>query len=196
MEYEPVFVPQADVLRNGPSSLRKDCKNWFIANISNRIEALQHALNTCDCTDKIDLDYSHGSVARLSDWLAQHVGSVCLSEQEREEIRQEQPFPIAVPKSVLSSATQSLAFDVGIYLGEVLRRQYPWITWRQVSTGKRNYFYGQMVLIGINAVEVCPMHIVTVFCIGVKEGDYTDGKRLLSLFDMWERNARKNRPAE
>ncbi|WP_308720937.1 hypothetical protein [Komagataeibacter xylinus] len=195
MEYEPVGVLQADVLMSGPSSLRKDYKKWFIANISNRIKALQHALNTCDRTNKIDLDYSHGSVARLSDWLSQHVGSVCLSEQEREEIRQQQPFPIAVPESVLSSATESLAFDVGVYLGEVLCKQYPWVAWQQVSTGKRNYFYGQMVLSGINAVKVCPMHIVAVFCIGVKEGDYTDGKRLLSLFDRWEQNARKNRPA-
>ncbi|GBR16037.1 hypothetical protein [Komagataeibacter nataicola] len=132
----------------------------------------------------------------LSEWLAKHVESVKLNEEEKEKIKNSQPFPIAIPESVISSVTKSLAFDVGIYLGEVLRKKNPWVIWKQVSTGKRNYFYGQMVLVGLGKVDICPMHIVEVFCVGVKEGEYTDGKRLLSLFNMWREKAQNNKPAD
>ncbi|WNM07527.1 hypothetical protein RI056_10435 [Komagataeibacter nataicola] len=196
MKYDPIPAPQAEVLRDSSAAFRKEYRNWFISNIENRIRVLNNTLKTSDFPIKIDLDYSYESVKMLSEWLAKHVESVKLNEEEKEKIKNSQPFPIAIPESVISSVTKSLAFDVGIYLGEVLRKKNPWVIWKQVSTGKRNYFYGQMVLVGLGKVDICPMHIVEVFCVGVKEGEYTDGKRLLSLFNMWREKAQNNKPAD
>jgi hypothetical protein len=83
----------------------------------------------------------------------------------------------------LSNESFSIAADVGIYLGEVLRKQRPALRWALCTRPKSDISYNLPVLEG-GKMPVDPIHLAVVLAYGIARG--TRGPdRLSELYRIW-----------
>jgi hypothetical protein len=129
-------------------------------------------------------DFTASSLDTLGRWLSTQVETRDRTEVERQ--RAAGPLPMgAVSSKELTVPTISLAFDVGMYVCQVLLRNHTSLKWDQPLSSKKFIDYGQPVLMGFRGnVPFNPVRTMTVLERGLADGSQT-GRRLRELYDIW-----------
>lgn len=153
---------------------------WFHAVLPSRIAMLEGLVRSSAEFESWRADFSPGSLAGLSAWFDGAVESRPRSAAEIAEARAKVPLHIEVPTTDLTERTYSIAMDVGMYLGEVVRRNVPGTRWEQETRKVHNY--GQPAVWGRGKVCMNPVHLAVVQAFRVQAGEAAEFPRLL---DVW-----------
>jgi hypothetical protein len=159
---------------------------WFGEMIGPRIAELSTAVQSTPGYETWRPDASPQSLSRLSEWFVHQVQTRRRSKREIQDIVRDQEFPIDVPQEELTERTFSLAIDIGMYFGEVVRRNVPGTRWEQMLTRKNDADYGQLVVKGTGSVPLNPVRILITLAYGIASGNQGP-KRLIELYDVWEK---------
>jgi hypothetical protein len=128
-------------------------------------------------------NYSPKSLPALGDWFGKSISTRLRTPREKREIEARLRFPVEILDWDLSERGYSLAMDVGMYFGEVLRRNHRGSDW-VLHLRKTNNF-GQPVLSGF-AVALNPIQLMVVLARQLAEGAVRGGReRLRALYEHW-----------
>jgi len=176
----PLSKPMQDLSQRELLSYR----DWFLRNIDQRVDELARLVIGTNGYADWTADFTPASLSRLGEWFRGAVVVAPLDERERARIKAKFPFPIEAPTEELSAETLSIAMDVGIYFGEVIRKNVSGTKWDQPTKNKKFADYGHMVLMGFGSVPLNPIRltITLAFAFAAKE---QSGSRLRELFDIW-----------
>ena len=124
MPYSPVQPPFTLQLTEMPKAELRRYYEWFMDVLPGRVIELTAAVRETMGFDTWQADYTPASLDMLGQWLAGQVETRCRTQEEIQKIGSQQKFPIDVPTWELSNRTFSLAMDVGMYLSQVLMKNY------------------------------------------------------------------------
>jgi hypothetical protein len=124
------------------------------------------------------------SLDALGEWFRRHVEVCPRSSEEMKNIRDKLAFPIEFPNLELTDKTLSIFMDIGIYLGQVLRKNHPALHWEQIINNKRFVDYGYPVLVGFTNAPLNPIRIVNVLAHSIANKTHM-GKRLREVHNIW-----------
>jgi hypothetical protein len=147
LQHLPINPPFPVDFKNSDKRLLRAHFEWFVAQIPERIRALQRAIDA-SLHPPFKLDLSRESLLALGRWLASVVETRELTLREIAEWQKTFPSYIKVPKRILSEQAEFLGIDVGIYMAEVMRYKCPALTWDVLLKNKRHAEYGKPVLVG------------------------------------------------
>lgn len=191
MEYEIIDPPFDLRFRELTKDQLARYYQWFIKQIPLRIDILMKAVRTTEGFERWDITFDPASLDPLGEWFASQVEYRARSEEEIAELEKYKGhlLPIPRPSKVLTGTTQSIAMDVGMYLGETLVRSTPSLSWQQYGGTKRDLFRGQPVISGFsNGVSLNPVHLITVFAHGIANNTVRPN-RLREIFEIWIKQA-------
>jgi hypothetical protein len=113
--------------------------DWFILVKDERVQILEKAIQTTPGFENWQANFQPESLAELQSWLKKVVETrpMTLEETKEEEAKIKEQFIgiLKPPTQTLTSRTVSLAFDAGIYMGEILRRNNKDLKW-ELCKGK------------------------------------------------------------
>jgi hypothetical protein len=193
MPYSPVQLPFPLHFADMPKGELIRYFDWFIAIVPERVRELEQIIRSTPGFQHWSADKSVSSLGPLAIWFARNVASRTRGERELANIKETLRFPIAVNDWELTNHTFSLAFDVGVYLGETIRAEYPHITWTQVTKDKRDADYGNVVVGGLGPAPFNPIRVAIVFARGVADKTFAPNK-LLEFYNFWAEQAAVHRP--
>ncbi len=150
------------------------------------MDALADLVKGTEGFEEWQADLTPMSLDRLGEWFATQVEGRNRSEDEIQLIKQKLAFPVEIPAQELTTLSLSKAFDVGIYLAEVLISEFPTLKWTKFTKNKRYIDYGQPVLIGFKSTAMNPIRIVVVLAYGLIDKKQ-NGSRLRQIYDQWAR---------
>ncbi len=161
---------------------------WFLASIPGRIEALSAHVRTSGPFSSWVPNRSPESLGPLGEWFAQRAVVRPRTPEEIQGIYAKGPDwfrQVEVPGEELTEETFSLAMDIGMYLGEVLRQSAPKLQWTILKGNKREADYGQPILQPFKGGVVCnPVRLAITLAYGLVDGTYK-GTRLRELYETW-----------
>ena len=168
-----------------PKSQLKIYYHWFMNQIQTRVGLLLELVHDTDEYKDWVADYSMDSFSRLNDWFALQVETYPRSAEQTAEMEKKLPFGFEVDDFDLTTQTLAIAFDIGIYLGQVMLRQHPSLKWEQSLKNKRFIEYGKPVLVGFKVdVPMDPIHLMIVQAYGLAKGNRTP-QRFLAGLSIW-----------
>lgn len=174
--------------QNGLGSVREagEYFEWFKELIPNRLEQLKYYVSNHAPTGII-LDLTPGSLRDLGCLMDRTVSARTLSPDE--VAANEADFPAwlhqCLPDWSLTAETLSVALDIGIYFGEVLRSQHDVLRWDFVRKPKRNADLYLPVLIPFSGFShLNPLRISVNVAFGVVSGQHAQ-VRLPQLYEFW-----------
>ena len=148
---------------------------WYIDQIPERITGLQRAVRSTEGDTLFqgwEADLSPDSLLVLGQWFAGNVYTAPPSEafkkkrlESLEKIPEKYRSMFSMPDFVFVDLTYSLICDLGMYLGETIRKRFPYVEW-QLWTKKRYVYSNKPVLVGFkNRVEYDPENGIHVFAL-------------------------------
>lgn len=159
--------------------------DWFLNQIPTRLPILESFIRETPGFESWSADFTVESLKALGEWYAVQVETRPRNHGELAEIEQKLSFPIPVPGQELTNKTFSLAFDVGMYLSEIFRRNFPSLRWDLILKNKKLAEYGQPVLVGFRGgVPLNPIWIMIVLAYAIADKTKS-GARLLELYNYW-----------
>lgn len=129
-------------------------------------------------------NYSPTSLRVLGEWFAGNISVRDRSIQEISNLQSKMYYPIETPDYELTDTTFSLAFDIGLYLGEVFVRNNSSLKWGYSFRRKTSVNYGQPVIFGFGDMELNPIRIVVVLAYGIVSRR-DDSSGLYSIYEKW-----------
>jgi hypothetical protein len=188
MTYSKVTPPLALTYNMILRSRSKDELNayykWYLENIPVRIKILTEAIHTSPGFEQWHPNIKPQSLKRLGDWFYENAKRRPLTQNEKEYIISRQLFPIEVQESIITWETLSIAIDVGMYLGQVFRKQFRFLQWIQMLDDKRDADYGQPVLAYFGENRLNPSRIACVLAVKFT-WQKEKGDRLLKVYEHW-----------
>lgn len=182
MSYETISPP---FTLDFPNMSKKELKEyfvWFHGIIPRRLEVLLAAVHETDEFSDWKPDLSPESLNRLGEWFASQVQVRSRTAEEMAEMEKGSLHPITIPNRELTNRTFSVAFDIGIYLSQVLLKSIPSLKWEQPRKSKNFVDYGQPVLSGGRTFNPVRMMVTQAYGLA-------DGKRLpedlRKIHDIW-----------
>lgn len=163
----------------------KEYGRWFHQIMPQRIAELTKVVQSSPDFGDWRPSFTPASLSVLGRWFAIQVDTRTRTQEEQLERRS--PYPIERSDWELTDRTFSLAVDVGMYLSQVLLRDYPSLKWDQPTGSKKFIDYGQPILIGFAGdVPLNPIHIVIMLAYGIAQKMKT-GKALRDIYDIWSK---------
>jgi hypothetical protein len=194
MYYSLLVPPTSRPRREMTRKEAREYFKWFVDEIPNRIRILERVVKMSMMTEGQNwlADKSRPSLQVLGDWFAEQVKREPMSEADRAEWSrelekvEEKYRPIfQFPEWKLTTKTFSLVYDVGMYLGEVLRHAESLLQWQLYTKHKRSVDYQEPVLAGTRIDNyVNPIALVHTIALGLAEGKETRSA-LVDVFDIW-----------
>lgn len=157
---------------------------WFTHVIPSRIAEVTRYVNATPGYHDWQSDFSSASLGTLGEWLEGHIEMRHRTGDELASIGEGFKYPVEVPNVDLTNESYSLAVDSGMYLAEVLLKNYPALRWTQPMKSKRFADYGQPVITGFGPVDLNPVRIAVVLAFGLASKKLT-GHRLREIYDYW-----------
>jgi len=189
MSYNTIQPPFTLKFREMPPGELKNYFHWFLEAIPQRVDELARAVTQSETGAGWEPNFTPTSLGPLGNWFARQVETRQRTDEELDEIKDRSPSPIEIPDKELTNRTFSLAMDVGMYLSQVLLKNYPSLQWEQPLENKKFADYGQPVIVGFGSVPLNPVRIVTTLAYGIATRKQT-GKRLPELYDYWSKQVR------
>jgi hypothetical protein len=183
--YEPIVFPISGALRDMDKKSIQGFFEWFVATIPSRIKVLENAVRSGPTTKAWKADSSPASLQQLGEWYVKHVTTRQRTSAEVSAMRQRLTIPVEIEGWDLDEPTYSLAVDVGIYLGEVLRTGCEKLKWGVIVKDKRFVDYGCPVITGFGRAVMNPVRICAVLARGAVRGS-ANGDRLFELYKTWK----------
>jgi hypothetical protein len=128
MKYKQIELPIKFTNCNFDNS---DFLQWFLNIIPERLEEISRLVKKTSSNQNLCLDYSSDSLDFLSDWFP---GQIKLrkrtdTELAYESARMNLPSGIELSNLALDHRTESICVDLGIYVGEFLRKKNQKLVW-------------------------------------------------------------------
>lgn len=183
-EYDLVRPPFTKLLREMSKQELRSYREWYVASVPARIEELASAVRRTPGFEQWRPDLTAGSLSVLGRWFASAVELRPLTASEAEKLESNSVFPADLPREGLTNRSYSIAFDVAIYFGETLLREFPTLTYHQRATTLRFADYGHVVLKGRSRALLNPLRSMVGLALSIGRGRRT-GDRLRVLFDNW-----------
>lgn len=175
MQYEMSYPP---FMKPAHEMTRKEADiyfNWYIDQIPERITGLQRAVRSTEGEAQFKswvADLTPDSLLVLGQWFAGNIYTAPPSEEfKRKHLESLEKIPekyrsmFSMPDFVFVDLTYSLICDLGMYLGETIRKRFPYVEW-QLWTKKRYVYSNKPVLGGFkNRVEYDPENGIHVFAL-------------------------------
>jgi hypothetical protein len=162
--------------------------SWLMDQLPERILALENATHETEPLIKWKADYTPDSLRVLSEWFIKHVKMRPRTKEEIDKLEAGTQLKGILDESELALVTKSLVVDIGLYLGEVMRKQFPHTYWKQSLDDKRLNNYGRPVLAGFGKVPFDPIGLVTTIAYRIGDGKAL-GEDIFKVFAIWARNA-------
>ena len=165
-----------------------DYLKWYVGQINNRIAVLRDYVKRTT-NFEIDLDYSEESLKKIWEWYEERIEVGTISKEEMEENLKKTPRwiweSVMENNYKISSDTLCIAYDLGLYLGETVRRNNPCIYWGCVTTSKRMMLVNQPVLMGfVNKVVMEPRGVVKSLTLRTIKGS-SNPTALINVYHEW-----------
>lgn len=168
--------------------------DWFVSVIPERIGVLNGLVQENEPLISKGLDVTNpDSLIPLGNWLKENVSAVKRTENELQTLKKNVVGPLrhisdqVIQDWELSPESLSLAYDVGMYFGEVLIAEQPEkLKWRLRNNAEIDSIdndYNQPVV--QNVLWVNPVHLVRVLEYGFVDGT-RDSSRLHELYKIWK----------
>ena len=161
---------------------------WFLASIPERIEVLSTHVRSSEPFSSWIPDRSPESLGALGEWFTHTVTLRQRTTEEIQGIYAKGPdwfTQVEVPGEELTEETFSLAMDIGMYLGEILRQSATRLQWKALKGNKQEADYGQPILQPFKGGLVCnPVRLAITLAYGLADGTYK-GTRLGELYETW-----------
>jgi hypothetical protein len=167
----------------------KDYFRWFFDVLPQRTGELAEAMRQSPGFETWQPDQTPASLDALGEWFAVQAETRQRTPDERQEITSRSSYPIEVPNEELTNRTFSLAMDIGMYLAQVLLKNFPSLRWEQPLGDKKFADYGQPVLVGFGPVPLNPVRIAVTLAYGLVSKKQS-GKRLREVYDYWSKRVR------
>lgn len=184
MSYATIQLPFTLNLREMPKRELRQYFQWFMDVLPQRLTELANAVKETSGFETWQPDTTPASLDTLGIWFAGQAETRKRSQQELQEMKDRQTFPIDIPRGELTSRTFSLAMDIGMYFSQVLVKNHPSLKWEQPLGNKRFVDYGQPSLAGFGPVTLNPVAIAVTLAYGLASKNKT-GKRLREVYDYW-----------
>lgn len=182
------FQPQtATPFRDMDAKQARAYYEWFLQVIPHRLEELRHCLEANGGAG-IPLDFTFESFALLSAWFGTKVGRRPLTAAELAQERAAMPewLESEISQDTLTEETLSLCMDVGIYLGETFRRQYPKLKWERVTKPKRHAYLNQPVIANFSKnMTLKPFWICNIMAQKITLNGSDPQEELCSAINVW-----------
>ncbi len=188
MEYS-LMTPPFQV-RNFDEMSEKDAKEhyeWYLSEISNRLNLLEKAVNVLKPYQQVKLDFSKDSLIDLWGWYIDNVQIVQKSEEEyQNELVSANPVTREfIQKDEIATGWLSIAMDISIYFAECLVKNNKVLNWGLVTKPKSLACVNKPVIVGFkNNMKLDATNIIFVqtrkILKGVRKRD-----ALLQLYDNW-----------
>lgn len=191
--YRPVNPPFERPFKEMSKKELRAYFDWFLASISERMKELTAEVRRTVGYERWEPDCSPASLETLGTWYASQVEQRPLSVEEMAGDRAALPekysfLETELPRATLTYRALSLAFDIGVYLSQVLVKNCDGLSWQQVTSGKTYNDYGQPVLVGLKRKRCSPLLLSIVLAEGLAKGTKEAG-RLRELYDIWSRDS-------
>lgn len=165
---------------------------WFLEQRSRRIELVEHAVRASPeaAYQAWPADGRVESLTVLGRWFAGHVHVRPRTAEEIEMAYADNPAwfrRVELDQWVLTDETVSFAVDLGMYFGQMLRRDVPGLAWQVLTNPKRSAYYHSPVLLqtqGTLAMIGSPLSLMLVFAYGLVDKT-RQPRRLRELFAIW-----------
>lgn len=167
----------------------KEYFKWFVNIKNERLQILE--LSVKELYPEWQLNYTKNSLAQLYEWFSKKVMYRNLYEDEKEEIeKQISKTPIFIgiiniPKETFTEETVSICFDIGIYLGETLIKNFSNIGWTQKLSSTNDINYAQP-LIGTKSKQrlINPRRLSESLARYILDND-NRSVTFLDMYDKW-----------
>lgn len=189
MPYATIQPPFTLKFREMSKQELKDYCRWFFDVLPERTKELAEAVRQTPGFETWQPDQTAASLDTLGKWFANQVETRQRTHDERQDIASRSAYPIGIPNEELTNRTFSLAMDVGMYLSQVLMKNYPSLRWEQAFGNKKFIDYGQPTLVGFGAVPFNPVRMVVTLTYGLASKKET-GKGLGELYNIWSKMIR------
>lgn len=165
---------------------------WYFDAIPERVGQLTEAVRRTEGFDNWQADKTPDSLGDLGEWFANQIETRRRTSEELVEIEAQLKYPVEVPDEQLTNRTFSLAMDVGMYFGQVMESNHPFVRWDQPFKDKKFIDYGQPVLVGNGRVPLNPVRIAVVLAYALARKTQSGG-RLRELYDVWSKMLQGNK---
>jgi hypothetical protein len=186
-DYRVIKPPYPLNFREMSREQAKEYFDWFKSQIPIRNEKLaKYVQSTPDFQEWKD-NFTPQSLDNLGKWFYNHVEIRKRSKEEILAIYSNSPdwfSNIDIPDYDLSSASISLAIDVGMYLSRVMEMNVPELNWIMVTRPKKDVDYQQPVLSGQGYQVFNPVRIVLTYAYGIARKS-KGPERLRELYEIW-----------
>lgn len=189
MSYRTIQPPFSLKFREMAREDLKSYAHWYLEAIPQRVAELARAIRQSEIGAGWESNFSPTSLESLGNWFAIQVEMRQRTDDEFDEIESRSQYPIEIADEELTNRTFSLAVDVGMYLSQVLLKNYPSLRWEQLLDNKKFADYGQPVIVGFGPVPLNPVRIAITLAYGIATKKQT-GKRLRELYDYWSNQVR------
>ncbi len=182
MTYTLIQPPFTLKFREMSKKELKDYYQWFMAILPDRLDELCQVVKQTSGFQNWTPDFTPDSLNILGEWFLLQVETRKRSQEELQEMKNQQTFPIDIHNEELTDRTFSLAIDIGMYFSQVLIKNNPSLSWKQPFGNKKFADYGQPLLTGFGVVSLNPIRIATSLAYGLSDRT-RNGKRLREIYD-------------
>lgn len=162
----------------------KNYYDWFLENIPIRVQKLESLVNLSYGFENWRANYEPSSLSLLGKWFSQEIEVRERTINEYKQLQDISRYPVDVNSFIPTDKTYSIAFDIGMYFGEVYVKNHSKLSWGLFTTNKKSIDYGQPVIKGFGKVTFNPIYMLivqTMNLIGKK-----DEQCLIELYNIWE----------
>lgn len=198
MAYEYPLLAPPFTLKFGEMSKKEldDYFEWYLDQIPKRIIVLEREVTRTQGFEDWRADYSPESLDQLGEWFERQIETRQRTEEEIAAMKAGLEWPasqIEIPRLELTNKTYSLAFDIGMYLSQVLLKNVPGIRWEHKTKGSKRWIeYGQPILVGwvkrVKTDSFNPTRVIVslAFSLARKE---ESGKELRDILEYMKKQA-------
>ncbi len=186
MTYSNIQPPFTLKFHEMPKPEVKAYGAWFLESIPTRMAELAAAVQQTPGVEGWEPDLTVDSLHSLGEWFAGQVEMEPRTAEAIREIESNLTFPIDVPTEDLTIRSYSLAMDIGMYLGEVVRQNVSGAAWKQtLQLSRKNVNFGQMLLVwAATPVPMDPVRITVNVARGLAN-QTEDGGCLTEVYGVW-----------
>lgn len=158
--------------------------NWFLSIKQERLNILSEQVKLLE---EWNCNFSRESLNPLFNYFRKVIKYRDMTDEEKgkeaEKITGILKGNIEVPTKVLDEESVSICFDIGIYFGETMIKQIPFLKWGYSLTPKRYVHYGQPIVIKEGKfIDLNPRALMEVLAMKVLNNEEAS---LINLYDTW-----------
>lgn len=194
MEYEMLVLPIKKPFRSLNNDEAHVYFNWFMQRIPPRRTVLENAVRTSGNLDHHlwEANLTINSLDFLGRWFSENAELYTYSDNEKAEIFGDldaRKKAVVMTDTTLTESTFSIATDVGMYLGEVLRTNLVGIKWKLLTRPRKHIDFHQPILEGFQPGYTCNPVAISIALASKYAWGSAEPADLINKFYSWKKLA-------